>query len=213
MTDITKTTSTRVAILLVTLCFGLSLVQQPQLSSGWHWDVGNGLGFLAFAGLLLLFLNVGNGSRQRLHQWIGYGVLGSLLAHITWLWAADITIWHYLSSNAPAYMLAGWAALCLILAITILALPVTRRFWHGQFSNFQRWHRWLAWLSLLLVLWHMLGSGYYLSLLEAWLYGVLASCVWLANRRGLYLATSTSATVLWWGPLCMGLFVLIKQLP
>ncbi len=173
----------RLIYLLVFIVLGISLIDAPLQSGGWRWDTGNVFGFVAFAGLLYLFIDVGRGARQKLHQHLSYGVFGVLLAHILWLWLSDKTLWFYMSWQGPHYMLAGWVAIVLLTAMVILALPATRRLWHINYTQFQRWHYWLSLAVIATSFWHMVGSGFYLSELEAVLYGLLILGVAVAHQR------------------------------
>jgi hypothetical protein len=160
------------AIVITLIVFAVTLVQAPLQSGEWYWDSGNALGFLGYAGLLYLFIDVGFSRRQRVHQLISYAVTTTLVAHAAWLWIPDATIWHYLVWDGPAYMLAGCIALLLVLCIPVLALPGSRRKWHINHFQFKRWHYWLSVGSIMASYWHMVGSGFYLSDIEAVLLGL-----------------------------------------
>ena len=128
------------AYALTALVFGLCLLHEPGASAGWAWDTANAAGFLAFAGMLYLFIDVGAGRRNRIHQWISYGVAAALLVHVLWFVTTDPTIWHYLSWDAPWYMHTGLTALLFVIAIVVLALPVWRRWWGQNRQVFRSWH-------------------------------------------------------------------------
>jgi len=153
-------------------------------SGGWLWDTGNALGFVGFAGLLYLFVDVGKGRRQKFHQHLSYCVLTVVLAHVLWLWISDPTLWFYMPWHAPHYMLAGWLALTLIVATIWLALPGQRRFWHATHRLFQRWHYGLSIGVIAAAYWHSVGSGFYISPLEAVCYGVLIALVLSVRPHG-----------------------------
>lgn len=155
------------AILLTLIVFAVTLLQAPLQSAGWYWDSGNALGLLGFAGLLYLFIDVGFSRRQRIHQLTSYAVTVTLVAHIVWLWVPDPTIWHYVVWDGPSYMLAGCVALLLVLCVPILALPASRRKWHINHLQFKRWHYWLSVGAIMCSYWHMVGSGFYISNIEA----------------------------------------------
>lgn len=167
------------------------------------------LGFVGFAGLLYLFIGVGRGPRQRLHQLLSYIITGVVLMHVLWLWLSDRTLWFYMTWDGPHYMLAGWLAVLLLTAMVILALPGKRRFWHISYQQFQRWHYWLSLGIIGTAYWHMVGSGFYISSLEAVLYGVLIGCVIIAHQRQWLSATGIGvASVLI--PLSVFAFVVLK---
>ncbi len=191
--------------------FGLSMLHQPRMSAGWQWDTGNALGLLGFAGLLYLFLAVGSGRRQRLHQWTSYAVAAALAAHVLWLWIPDPTLWHYVSIQAPAYMWAGIAALLCVGATVWLALPAARRGWHRGYAAFQTWHYLLSLSAVVLALWHILGSGFYVSALESYLYAALTILVLAAHRAGFSLPADLPPRHLWAGPGLALAFVVFKH--
>ena len=156
-------------ILLVFIVFAITFVQGPLQAAGWLWDSGNAFGILGFAGMLYLFLDVGASRRQRIHQLISYGVMASLLIHVAWLWIPDQTIWYYMTLDGPVYMMAGSIALLLLIAVTILALPATRRVWHLHHRQFKRWHYGCSIIAISAGFWHIAGSGFYFSQFESWL--------------------------------------------
>ena len=168
-------------ILLVFIVFAITLVHGPLQAAGWFWDGGNALGILAFSGMLYLFLDVGASRRQRIHQLISYGVMASLLIHVAWLWVPDQTIWYYMTWDGPAYMIAGSVALLLLVAVTLLALPATRKVWHLHHAQFKRWHYWCSFTAISGGFWHIAGSGFYFSSLESWL--LLAVIVAIVGAR------------------------------
>ncbi len=197
--------------LLVCIALGLNLLEAPLRSGGWRWDTGNALGFVCLACLLYLFVDVGRGNRQKFHQQLSYLTLMVLLAHVLWLWASDPTLWFYMAWDGPHYMLAGWLALALMLATVILALPDQRRFWHPRYSSFQHWHYGLSMCVIAGAYWHSVGSGFYISRLEAVLYGAgVALALMVRPQRGIAAARIgvTAAFI----PLAMAAFVLLKAI-
>jgi len=169
-------------IALTASVFATSLIRAPLRSGGWIWDAGNALGFLGLTGLLYLFLDVGAGPRAHTHKLIGCGVIGVLTAHVLVLWLPDQTLWHYVSTKAPGYMLAGLAAFVVTWTIIILALPRNRRLWHLSHRQFRRWHHCLSIVVIVTALWHVLGSGFYVDTLEAAAYCILTMTVLAAHR-------------------------------
>lgn len=170
------------ALLLTIAVFCLTLIDAPLQSGGWLWDTSNAMGFLAFGGLLYLFLDVGSGRRQRVHQLVSYMVVASLVNHILLMLVPDPTLWRYVGLDAPVYMHMGLIAFGLCLAMIVLALPQRRRFWHLSYPQFQRWHYWLSVSVIIASGWHILGSGFYLSTLEAWLLAALVAATFAAHR-------------------------------
>ncbi len=200
------------AYVLALLVFAAALVQAPLASGELWWDIGNAFGFLAFAGLLYLFLDTGFGGRQRAHKLISYGTVALIGAHVLWLWVPDVTLWQYAAPDAPPYMLAGFAALVLVIAMILLALPALRRFWHTGHQNFKRWHYWLSLSAIGAAFWHIAGSGFYVSRLEAWL--LLAMIVTVAglHHRSMVPPPGSTLRQLWGLPLIAALFVSLKAL-
>lgn len=172
--------------------------------------MANALGFLAFAGMLYLYIDVGASRRYRIHQWISYSILGFALVHIVLLWVPDTTIWHYLAWDAPHYMWAGVAAMLLLTAMILLALPQLRRWWHLNHSDFQGWHYWLSLACIVATLWHLAGSGFYLSEVEAVILGISITALVAAHRLSRLPAPRDSAKSLLGLPLLAILFVVLK---
>lgn len=195
---------------MITAVFGLSMVEDPLVGGGWYWDTANALGLFCLALVYSLFFEPGRSDRQKIHQWISYMAIAALFGHIGLL-LLDATVWHYLGFDAPFYMWAGLAALGGLCATVVLALPQSRRFWHHDHRRFTRWHQAISWLSLVAVLWHVVGSGFYVSWLESIGYALLA--LLLAWPRITRVAPSYSPTRLWAFCLAPILFVLLKGLP
>ena len=93
-------------------------------------------------------------------------MIAGVLLHIGLVWIPDQTIWSYVAVSAPGYMWAGLGAMTALLALVALALPGSRRFWHERRSQFRRWHWGLAIALVALTIWHVVGSGFYVSRLE-----------------------------------------------
>ncbi len=202
------------AYALTALVFGLCLLHEPRASAGWAWDTANAFGFLAFAGMLYLFIDVGAGRRNRIHQWISYGVAGTLLVHVLWFIVTDPTVWHYLAWDAPWYMHTGLAALLLVIAIVALALPVWRRWWGQNRNAFRNWHYALSALGVGLAASHIIGSGFYVSSnLEIGLYTAMCLVVALASRLGYGTMPQTTPARLTAVAAIAGLFVGLKAVP
>lgn len=171
------------AYLITALVFGFTLLHQPLASGGWRWDTANALGFFAFAAMLYLFIDIGAGRRNKIHQWISYSAAVALVAHVAWFIATDPTVWHYLAWDASWYMLAGIAAFFCVVAVVILALPAWRRWWGQSRLAFRNWHYALSLLGVAGAGAHILGSGFYVSsMLEVVLYLLLCAVAALAAR-------------------------------
>lgn len=198
------------AYIVTALIFAVTLIQHPTQSGEWLWDLANGLGYLAFAGMLYLFIEVGASRRFRIHQWISYGILALVIAHILILWVPDTTIWHYLAWNAPLYMWAGVAGALLVIAMIVLALPQLRRWWHLNHNQFQGWHYWLSLTCIVATFWHLAGSGFYLSKLEAWLLGFGVAGLIVAHRLKRLPVPGGAAISLLGLPVFAALFLVLK---
>lgn len=156
---------------LVALVFAASFVTLPRNGGGWFWDFGNGLGFLAFAGVLFQMVPRARSGRQ--HEFLGYAVLACTLAHAFWFLTGDGTVRFYLLPGAPAYMWAGLIALIALSMLTILARLPDRMRIHPRFRTFRRVHRILAFTAVGSALLHVTLSGFYL---RSWLQtGLLAA--------------------------------------
>ena len=64
------------------LVFLLTLLAAPTLGSGWLWDLGNGLGFAAFAGLLYLTASGRLLRDPRAHRLIGQRGVDPQFGHL-----------------------------------------------------------------------------------------------------------------------------------
>ncbi len=202
------------AYALTALVFGLSLLHEPRASAGWAWDAANAVGFLAFAGMLYLFIDVGTGRRNRIHQWVSYSVAGALLIHVLWLIATDPTVWHYLAWDAPWYMHTGLAAIMLVIAVIVLALPMWRRWWGQNRAAFRSWHYALSALGVGLAVSHIVGTGFYVSSpVEVGLYAALCAAVALASRRASGMTPQITPAQLSGVIALAGLFIGMKALP
>lgn len=199
------------AFILTTLVFGLTFLAEPRSSGGWVWDVGNAAGFLTFAGMLYLFLDIGLGRRNRVHQIISYGVAIALVGHVVWLLASDPTLWHYLAWDAAAYMWSGLAALVLVCATIILAMPNWRRLWGQSRTQFQTWHYWLSLGGIAGAFYHIVGSAFYLrGVVELVLYSLLCAAIFIIHRRPTRPNPQASLLLLSGVPAIAVIFVLFK---
>ena len=181
---------------LIITTLALTFLQAPVTSGDWYWDLANGLGFTAFGLLLYLFIDSGTGVRQRIHQLMSYALAGLILAHILMLWIPDTAIWHYFSLDAPHYMWAGMLSLLPLIILTLTSTAKSRRDWHGSYQRFRKLHTVLSIVTVALVLWHIIGSGFYVSLWEGALLILMASIVWWFNHKDRWHSPSHSLAVL-----------------
>lgn len=156
-----------------------TLLIHPQLGATPPWDIAQGFGYLAFALLLYSFLDTGLGPRQRLHRHFGYLLSALLVIHCGWLLLSDPQVLYYLSWDAPAYMLAGLAAILLLALLVLTALPIGKGRVHQSQAEFRYWHQLLGITIVLLSLWHILGSGFYITGYEATVLAIVTALVLL----------------------------------
>ena len=194
----------------VLLC---TLLVEPRLSAGALWDTAQLLGYLTFALLLYGFLDTGLGPRQRLHRHFAYVTILLLGTHGFGLLLTDPQTLHYLSWEAPGYMIAGLAALLLLLLLVVVALPGRRKQMHRDPSEFRSWHQGLSIGVVLLALWHILGSGFYLSRYEPVLLAGIALTVLLCSLFRVRVSTATRYAALLPAALTGSLFLALKWLP
>lgn len=175
----------------------MSFLQAPTTSGGLVWDSGNAAGFVALAFFVYLFIETGRGHRQRTHQLLSYSAVTALVIHILVLWVPDATIWTYFSYAAPNYMWAGLIATGCLTLIVVSSLPGSRRFWNKNYAAFKLIHVWLSAALVALSLWHMIGSGFYLSTIEGGLLVTMAIVIWFGQRRALWAKPSQSYAATW----------------
>ncbi|MEM1436318.1 MAG: hypothetical protein AAGG11_19865 [Pseudomonadota bacterium] len=194
----------------VLLC---TLLIEPRLGAGKLWDSAQLVGYLTFALLLYGFLDTGLGPRQRLHRHFGYIATLLLAVHGPGLLLTDPQTLHYLTWDAPGYMFAGLAALLLLLLLVGAALPIGRKTLHSGQPDFRAWHQTLGISIVLLALWHILGSSFYLSGIEpVLLAGLTMTVLLLALYRVRVRAGARYGTLL--APaLAGGVFLALKWLP
>lgn len=131
-------------------------------AAGWLWDWANGFGFAAFGGLIYLSLQGRQRNLQLTHKYFSYVVIALLAVHIGMLLALDYLVLDYVLPGAPLYMWSGVLALTLLLFIVISAIPGNRKRSYRDLSAFRRWHKPLSWLLIATVVYHLIGSGFYI---------------------------------------------------
>ena len=115
-------------LIAAVLCALAWLTPTPAAGS-WLWDFGNGLGFVAFALVLVLSLEPG---RSRLHRPLAWLAVGAALVHGGYLLALDATLLEYLKPTMPAYMAAGLLALALLVLSAVFSGKARRRIFPGR---------------------------------------------------------------------------------
>lgn len=160
------------------LCAALSLplvlvVQLPRVPAiSLVWDWANALGYLGLACCLLLFIYAG---RPRvfppysgrffanLHRSLGYVALLLVAAHVGLLLYDQPLLLQHLKLSAPLYMLAGLAALVLLLVLCISSITALRKRIWPDYHRFKMIHAALAIGCVALSGWHIIGSSFYLN--------------------------------------------------
>ncbi len=139
-----------------------TFLSAPQLGDSWAWDISNGLGFAAFAGILYLSLPGQPKQNLKAHEYVGYAVLVLIAAHALWFLIFDAAAAEYLKPDAPLYM---WTALLGIVLATILValarLP-TRVRRHTSYERFRQLHLALSIGTVCLSAQHIVATGFYL---------------------------------------------------
>jgi len=156
------------------LALPLVLVAQFPLAPATDplWDIANALGYLALAVYLVLFVYVGrprefppfNGRFfANLHRDLGYISLLLVAGHIGLLLYDQPLLLEHLKISAPLYMLAGLLGAVLLLLLVLSSVTAVRRRIWRDYHRFRALHGWLALACVLLTLWHLAGSQYYLN--------------------------------------------------
>lgn len=193
----------------------MTFLSEPRRGAGWFWDLGNALGFLAFAGLLFQMIPAPRGRPMRRHEILGYVILGIAMLHGFWFLIGDGTVRFHLLPGGPAHMWLGLAGLVLLAVLSILARMPDRLRVHRQYRGFRRVHRILGIAVVVTAGLHMVMNGFYLS--AWWQAGALValSVACMAGRshwaklRHPPAASSTNYLVS--GALACSLFLLIRN--
>jgi hypothetical protein len=155
--------------------FLVTFAGRPLLGAGWFWDLGNGLGFAAFGGLLYLTISSGRHLDVQLHQVLAYAVLFLTLAHVCWFLLGDPAVVEYVKFGAPGYMWLGIASLLLLFVLVASALMPDRLRLHKDYSIFKYWHRVIAIATIFSATYHIVVSNFYVnSKLQILLFAAIA---------------------------------------
>jgi hypothetical protein len=160
---------------LVALLLVISLLSDPLLGAGWYWSLGNGLGFVAMAGLLYLMMDARKGGRVKAHQLVSYAVVGAIVLHGLWFLIGETITLEYLKLGAPLYMWSGLLALFLIAFVSITGLPTQRRQAYQYHYQFKYWHRWISVVIIVASVYHIVASGFYLKYWYQWVLLIVLS--------------------------------------
>jgi len=199
-------------ILIAVMLIGLAAT--PTLGAGWLWDLGNGVGFVAFSGLI--FLNIPGASSKNVqsHKLLGYAVLAMAALHAFWFLLIDSAVIETIKFSAPIYMWLGIAGFALLTVLVFIALPERRLRIHNRSSVFRSWHRGLAITCVCGIAFHIVLSGFYLHRpYQVVGIAVLLAVTILGGFRGLKITATTS-----WRNyclqclVCVGIFAGIRNL-
>ena len=154
------------------LVFALALLGSSLHGDGWFWALGNSLGLLVYALLLILVINGRGGlGRSERHRWLGIAVIVTLVGHCAWFLIGDPITLEYLKLGAPHYMVAGLLSFGLLLLLSASSLVSYRGRSYSTYGSFRNWHKYLSVLAVVTALIHILLSGLYFS--DYWQWGVL----------------------------------------
>jgi len=182
--------------IMFVLVFLLTFLEAPTLGSGWFWELGNGLGFVAFVGLLYLVASGRLTRDVRTHRIMAQCVLLVVLAHAFWLLLGDAAVVEFMKPGAPAYMWSGVAGMALLGAMVLAAaLPDGRGVTGGPGRVRQQRHGLLAVAVILASAGHIVGSQFYLRTSHQVLLFVLLAVVACSGRARLTALAGKSLTI------------------
>lgn len=150
-------------IATMTVVFLITFLAAPTMGAGWFWDVGNGIGFAAFAGLLYLTITSNRRLDVRAHQILGYAVLLLVVGHAFWFLLGDATVVEFIKIGAPDYMWLGIVSLILFVVLITTANVPDRLRVHQNYSSFRYWHRLLTIVIIAGAAYHIVVSNFYLG--------------------------------------------------
>ncbi len=171
--------------------FLMTFLAAPTMGAGWFWDAGNGLGFMAFAGLLYLGITSYRRIDVRAHRLLGYTVLLIAATHALWFLLGDAAVIEFVKFSAPDYMWLGIIGLILLFVLVIISLAPDRLRVHKDYPMFLYWHRVLAVATVACCAYHIIVSNFYLA-------------TWYQSMLFVAVATVVSFGRSWWikiGPL------------
>ncbi|TDJ34514.1 MAG: hypothetical protein E2O53_07905 [Gammaproteobacteria bacterium] len=150
-------------IATMAVVFLITFLAAPTMGAGWFWDVGNGIGFAAFAGLLYLTIASNRRLDVRAHQILGYAVLLLVVGHAFWFLLGDATVVEFIKIGAPDYMWLGIVSLILFVVLITTANVPDRLRVHQNYSSFRYWHRVLTIVIIAGAAYHIVVSNFYLG--------------------------------------------------
>ena len=144
----------------------------PQ--NGIAWDLSNAAGLIACSCLFAanvavprVWSSLGGSARGTafvlgVHRDLSYLGIFLIVVHIVGLLILDATVLEYLKIAAPAYMHAGLIATFVLLAVLLTSVFRIRLSW--RYASWRHWHVLLSFAAMVLVVWHVLGSNYYVNI-------------------------------------------------
>ena len=142
----------------------MTFLALPPVSGGWLWDIANGTGYAALAVLVYLFFQSGrSGESLAFHRRLGWCAVVVTLMHVIAFPVMDSISVEYLLPKAPAYMLAGIVGLVTLTVVVATSEFTVRPALFRRSRTFRRAHTALALLCLAGVLWHVVGSRFYVE--------------------------------------------------
>ena len=139
----------------------LLLASVSMVGAGWFWELGNGLGLAALAGILYLCVDRRNGASLKSHEAASWLVLVLVAVHALWFLLGEPLSWQYFIPGHSIHLWSGLLALLLVLLLVFSARTNSRREHFSNYGNFRRWHRWLAVVLVASALHHVISSGLY----------------------------------------------------
>lgn len=138
---------------------------------GYWWDICMVLGAAGAGGMALLpllsarwwasairdahFLRL----IQYLHRYLSYALTALIAVHIAGLLVIEPRVIEYLKLSAPWSMLSG--LLGTVLVAVLLVTSIARERLGIRYGTWRRWHAGMSAAAMGLILFHLLGSGYY----------------------------------------------------
>jgi len=133
------------------------------LGAGIVWNIANGLGYAAFTSLLLTCFSRPVRLNILSHRSLGYIALLFTSLHVGILLISDPVTIEYLKPNAPLYMWIGSFSAIFMVSIIISSLTSFKSNFYDNTYNFKKVHRIMSWLIIVGCLFHIIGSGFYIS--------------------------------------------------
>lgn len=136
------------------------------------WDWANGMGYLVLAISLFLFVYKGRPRAYpaytgrffaNLHRDLGYIALALLAGHVGILLVSEPLLLEHLKPTAPLHMVSGLMALVLMFLLVLSSIPSLRRRMWPDYHLFRHVHAVVAVTLVVLTLFHVGFSAFYLN--------------------------------------------------